>query len=98
ACGRRRVVPSAGHHGGMSTSRRRCARGLLVVALSALVLSLLPAAASIPGTGDPWRWPVAAPREVAEPFLAPAHDYGPGHRGIDIIADIGVIVRAPANG
>lgn len=69
-----------------------------MVALSALVLSLLPAAASIPGTGDPWRWPVDAPREVAEPFLAPAHDYGPGHRGIDIIADIGVIVRAPANG
>lgn len=45
-----------------------------------------------------WLWPVAGRREVAEPFRAPAHDYGPGHRGIDIIAPVGVDVRAPADG
>ncbi|HWV49364.1 MAG TPA: M23 family metallopeptidase, partial [Microbacterium sp.] len=31
-----------------------------------------------------------------EPFVAPAHEYGPGHRGIDIVAE--GEVRAPADG
>ncbi|WP_336645412.1 murein hydrolase activator EnvC family protein [Microbacterium sp. USHLN186] len=70
-----------------------------------LCLSLLPGQAGAGGDdgsaavpGYPWRWPVAAPRTVVEPFRAPAHEYGPGHRGMDVAADAGAQVRAPAAG
>ena len=45
--------------------------------------------------GD-WLWPVDGGRIVISPFRAPSHDYGPGHRGMDIAAD--ALVRAPADG
>ncbi|WP_256971467.1 murein hydrolase activator EnvC family protein [Microbacterium esteraromaticum] len=48
--------------------------------------------------GYPWSWPHTGPRLVIEPFRAPAHDYGPGHRGVDITAPIGTAVHAPAAG
>ncbi|GAA5154291.1 hypothetical protein GCM10025768_25240 [Microbacterium pseudoresistens] len=72
---------------------------LTLCALIAAVLLVLPsraeAAADPPGAGT-WLWPVAGGRTVVEPFRAPAHAYGPGHRGIDIAADD--VVRAPAAG
>ena len=46
----------------------------------------------------PWRWPVEGGRRVIAPFRAPAHEYGPGHRGMDIAAAPGAQVRAPADG
>ncbi len=42
-----------------------------------------------------WEWPLAAAR-IVRPFVAPAHAYGPGHRGIDLIG--AGPVRAPADG
>lgn len=48
--------------------------------------------------GYPWLWPVAGPRTVIEPFRAPAHDYGPGHRGMDVTAAPGADVLSPAAG
>ncbi|GAA2851763.1 hypothetical protein MIAR_10850 [Microbacterium arabinogalactanolyticum] len=48
--------------------------------------------------GYPWRWPVAGSRTVIEPFRAPAHDYGPGHRGMDVTAAPGADVLSPAAG
>ncbi|WDH80129.1 M23 family metallopeptidase [Microbacterium esteraromaticum] len=48
--------------------------------------------------GFPWRWPVGGARRVVEPFRAPAHDYGPGHRGMDIAVVPGADVHAPAGG
>ncbi|MHC9045808.1 murein hydrolase activator EnvC family protein [Microbacterium saperdae] len=45
-----------------------------------------------------WIWPLAGPRIVAEPYRAPAHEYGSGHRGIDLDAQHGVAVSAPAVG
>ena len=45
--------------------------------------------------GD-WAWPSAVARTVVAPFRAPAHDYGPGHRGIDIATS--AEVRSPADG
>lgn len=48
--------------------------------------------------GFPWAWPVTGPRAVVEPFRAPAHDYGPGHRGMDIAAQPDAVVRSPAAG
>jgi len=48
--------------------------------------------------GYPWTWPVAGRRTVVEPFRAPAHAYGPGHRGMDVAASAGGEVRTPASG
>jgi murein DD-endopeptidase MepM/ murein hydrolase activator NlpD len=45
-----------------------------------------------------WAWPVPAPHPIARPFVAPATAYSAGHRGLDIRADAGVEVRAPAAG
>lgn len=44
-----------------------------------------------------WVWPFTAVR-VVRPYLAPPHDYGAGHRGIDIAGEVGAPVRAPAAG
>ncbi len=44
-----------------------------------------------------WRWPVAA-ATIVEPYRAPAHRYGPGHRGIDLAAPTGSDIVAPAAG
>ena len=32
--------------------------------------------------GAHWSWPLAGPRLVLEPYRAPAHEYGAGHRGV----------------
>lgn len=75
----------------IGTTRR--ASALLTILLS------LPGAAVAPPTPDPpWMWPVDSAREVTSPFQAPAHDYGPGHRGIDIASAVGESVRAPTEG
>ena len=42
-----------------------------------------------------WDWPLPAPHRVATAYEAPAHDYGPGHRGIDIEAPSS---RGPSSG
>jgi len=47
--------------------------------------------------GPSWRWPVSPPR-IARVFVAPAHEYGAGHRGIDLEAAVGAPVHAPADG
>ena len=94
----------------MPTSPIRANR--LALRLSALVaLMIIVSAAAVtppalalmgtdaePSPGGAWTWPVDGPREVTEPFLAPAHEYGPGHRGVDITAAAGTTVRAPAPG
>lgn len=48
--------------------------------------------------GYPWSWPVGGARSVVAPFRAPAHEYGPGHRGLDIAADPRAEVHAAAAG
>ncbi|WP_300269253.1 M23 family metallopeptidase [Microbacterium sp.] len=48
--------------------------------------------------GPSWVWPVEGSRDVTEDFHAPSHDYGPGHRGIDVGASVGAVVRTPADG
>lgn len=44
-----------------------------------------------------WVWPAVAFR-LEKPFVAPAHDYAPGHRGIDLRVIGGNDVRTPAAG
>ncbi len=45
-----------------------------------------------------WRWPVDGARHVSAAYRAPAHAYGPGHRGMDVTAAVGAPVLAPADG
>jgi len=81
---------------GGGNPRISTARNLLVLVL---LLCVLPAASLAPPTPDPpWVWPVDGGRTVITPFRAPAHDYGPGHRGIDVSAAVDGVVRAPAAG
>lgn len=44
-----------------------------------------------------WVWPADSFR-LARAFVAPAHDYGPGHRGIDLALMGSVAVLSPADG
>jgi murein DD-endopeptidase MepM/ murein hydrolase activator NlpD len=65
----------------------------------ALLLALTAAVADPPPvTGARWSWPVGRPHALVRPFVAPATQYGSGHRGIDIRAPAGSVVRAPADG
>lgn len=79
-----------------------------ITALAVLALCALTGAAtetdSVIGDNAPlavsasWVWPVPAPHPIVQPFIAPQTQYSSGHRGIDIAAPIGVIVRSPADG
>ena len=60
----------------------------------AVLLSVLPAEPAR-ATGS-WTWPVTGP--VIRGFDPPSSTYGAGHRGIDIAAPVGTLVRAPAAG
>lgn len=65
------------------------------------VVGAVPAAGDVHGATEPaasgWIWPVDG-FVLAKAYTAPAHAYGPGHRGIDL-EPVGVpVVRAPAPG
>jgi murein DD-endopeptidase MepM/ murein hydrolase activator NlpD len=63
-----------------------------------LTLAVSLAAGMGPAAAPPereWAWPTAS-AHVVRPYAAPAHAYGPGHRGIDLAAVDAV--RAPAEG
>ncbi len=65
----------------------------IFVALVVLVLVVATAPAQASGS---WVWPVTGP--VIRGFDPPSSPYGSGHRGIDIAAPVGSVVRAPAPG
>jgi murein DD-endopeptidase MepM/ murein hydrolase activator NlpD len=55
------------------------------------------AATASPGPGfGTYRWPVHG--DVIRPYEEPANPYSAGHRGIDIAAPFGTVIRAPAGG
>ena len=44
-----------------------------------------------------WTWPVNRGRQVSRAFVAPATEFGAGHRGIDVPATVGEILVAPTD-
>lgn len=78
------------------TTRR--ALPLLTILLWAAALVLAGAAPAGAQPAARWVWPVPPPHPVVRSFEAPAHRYGPGHRGIDIGAEAGAAVTAVEDG
>jgi murein DD-endopeptidase MepM/ murein hydrolase activator NlpD len=71
---------------------------LLILVLGALAPSVATAAPKHrPPTVAPWTAPLADP-VVGRPFEAPPHAYGPGHRGVDLVATAGIPVLAAGSG
>lgn len=66
------------------------------LAVIAVVLAVT-ATSTAAGGGAPWSWPVDGDRTILRPFVAPATPYGPGHRGVDLLAT-GDALAAPADG
>ena len=50
------------------------------------------------GAEQVWLWPVEGEHSIRLEYQAPVTEYGRGHRGIDIPADAGQEVHAPATG
>lgn len=65
-------------------------------AVLAIAVFLLPTA-SVGMSSKPWAWPLDR-GELANLFDSPTHQYGAGHRGIDVVGTIGDPVRAVAAG
>ena len=85
----------------------RATAWVTVIAVAAVLLSAsLGAAAAESETeeggvndgADAWSWPVEPPFGIVRDYVAPAHAYGPGHRGIDIAVRGETSVRAPDDG
>lgn len=66
----------------------------------ALLVGLVVLSPSPPAIAAPralWVWPVANP-QVEREFVAPAHAYAPGHRGLDMCRADSELVLAPDDG
>lgn len=80
----------------------RAAFPAVLAALVVAVFAPAPAAAG-PAAADPppvgsWTAPLRGHLAVARPFEAPAHAYGPGHRGADLGGAAGTPVLAAGDG
>ena len=73
---------------------------LLLTLLALLVVSPWPPAAAADPTGAAARWvpPLAGRLVVRTPFRPPATRWGAGHRGVDLAAYVGAVVRAAGAG
>jgi murein DD-endopeptidase MepM/ murein hydrolase activator NlpD len=67
-----------------------------ILALAAVLLLSQPAV-SAPASPGGWSWPLDE-RQLGRRFEPPADAYGAGHRGVDLEAGVGAVVRAVASG
>lgn len=63
----------------------------------AVLLMLIPSRTMADTPPYRWTWPLDD-HKLGERFDPPSSDYGPGHRGIDVAANVGDVVRAVAAG
>ena len=68
------------------------------VLITCLVLTLSLSAPGVAGASGQWRWPVAGPHRVVHPYQPPAHDWLPGHRGVDLAVGSSAVVYAVGAG
>jgi murein DD-endopeptidase MepM/ murein hydrolase activator NlpD len=68
------------------------------MSLASLLLPLVVSLALPPGAAPPAWSPPITPLVIERSFQAPAGPYSPGHRGVDLAAVPGTVVRAPAAG
>ena len=78
------------------------ALALLLSGSGAATAALEPTGSALGARGEDladlgWVWPTTG-FQVARAYVAPAYEYGPGHRGIDLDLLGGSEVRAPADG
>jgi murein DD-endopeptidase MepM/ murein hydrolase activator NlpD len=80
----------------------RAASPAVLAALVVAVLAPVPATAgpvpAAPSVAGAWTSPLAGVVDVTRPFEAPAHAYGPGHRGVDLGGAPGKPVLAAGDG
>ncbi|WP_433558589.1 M23 family metallopeptidase [Pseudonocardia xinjiangensis] len=57
-----------------------------------------PPGAGVPAPGARYAWPLLPAPAVVTPYRAPAHPYGPGHRGVDLVGAPGQPVLAARAG
>lgn len=83
----------------MRASLRTVSAILLVLLLTLTASSSPSSVAALDVAVEPrWTWPVAGARVIVSPYRAPAHEYGAGHRGVDLGTSIGAKVIAPTDG
>ena len=84
-----------------ASSRPRLGAARLVAAVLLLgagcLLGWAPPSAALDVAGG-WSSPLAPPLEVARPFDRPAGPFSAGHRGVDLVATEGAVVRAAGAG
>ena len=98
------------HHSRAERAAAAVGTSLLVLLVSfaasdraAALLAPPPPARTVTSASTPdlaalgWIWPASRFR-LARPFVAPAHKYGPGHRGVDLDLLGDSLVQAPADG
>lgn len=77
---------------------------LVLCCTAALAAAATPASApnavpqQRPAPSESFTWPLAPPPAVLRPFEAPDTPFGPGHRGVDLLAEPGQAVLAAGPG